>query len=128
MSAVLQTATALLGTPYRFGGESPQGGFDCSGFVRYVFQQVHLDVPRTAAEQYLVGQNVGEAHFTAGDLIFFSTTGPGVTHVGIVVDPLARTFVHAPGTGAVVRIERFDTPYWSARTVGVRRLSIEPPV
>lgn len=123
--ALLQTATALRGSPYRLGGTTPTTGFDCSGFVRYVFQQYRLDVPRTVAEQFRVGREVDHARMTAGDLIFFSTTGPGATHVGIVVDPDARTFVHAPGTGSVVRIERFDTPYWQQRVLGVRRLSLD---
>jgi len=122
---LLQTATALLGAPYRFGGTTPQSGFDCSGFVRYVFQQYRVDVPRTAAEQFRVGRDVDATHVASGDLIFFSTTGPGATHVGIVVDPEAHTFVHAPGTGAVVRIERFDTPYWDSRTLGIRRVDID---
>lgn len=127
MSALLQTATTLVGSPYRFGGESPQAGFDCSGLVRYVFGQYHVDVPRTAAEQFLVGERVSASRVAPGDLIFFSTIGPGATHVGIVVDPAARTFVHAPGTGSVVRVDRFDTSYWSARTIGARRLSLAPP-
>src|SRR5690606_12059792 len=122
---LLQTAVSLLGSPYRFGGTTPQSGFDCSGFVRYVFEQYRMEVPRTAAEQFRVGRDVAAASVASGDLIFFSTTGPGATHVGIVLDPDAHTFVHAPGTGAVVRIERFDTPYWNSRTLGVRRLPID---
>lgn len=122
---LLQAAVSLLGSPYRLGGTTPQSGFDCSGFVRYVFGQFSMEVPRTAAEQFRVGRDVAATSIARGDLIFFSTTGPGATHVGIVLDPDARTFVHAPGTGAVVRIERFDTPYWNSRTLGVRRLPID---
>lgn len=125
--ALLQTATGLIGSPYRLGGTTPQSGFDCSGFVRYVFEQYRVHVPRTAAEQFLAGLEIGGAGIASGDLIFFSTTGAGVTHVGIVVDPDAQTFVHAPGTGAVVRVERFSTSYWAPRTVGVRRVSLDKP-
>lgn len=125
VSALLQTATALVGSPYLFGGTSPDTGFDCSGFVRYVFERFHVGVPRTAAEQFEIGRPIAEAQLAPGDLIFFSTIGPGATHVGIVVDPAARTFVHAPGTGAAVRIERFDTGYWQPRTLGARRLALD---
>jgi cell wall-associated NlpC family hydrolase len=121
---ILETAVSLRGSPYQFGGATPQSGFDCSGFVRYVFAQGQLDVPRTVADQYRAGHEVARSHIGTGDLVFFSTTGPGATHVGIVVDPAERTFVHAPGTGSVVRVERFDTPYWSRRMLGVRRLPL----
>lgn len=124
VDALLATATALIGSPYVFGGASPETGFDCSGFVRYVFERFQVGVPRTAAEQFEAGTPVADAQLAPGDLIFFSTIGPGATHVGIVVDPAARTFVHAPGTGAAVRIERFDTGYWQPRTLGVRRLPL----
>ncbi len=127
MSAVLETATALTGVRYRTGGATPASGFDCSGFVRYVFGQSRLDVPRTVAEQFMAGQEVASTFASAGDLVFFSTIGPGATHVGIVVDPVQQTFVHAPGTGSVVRIERFDTPYWRSRTLGIRRLAATVP-
>lgn len=123
---VLATALSLRGTRYQFGGTSPQGGFDCSGFVRYVFGLSQVDLPRTVAEQFNLGRAVADSHLSRGDLLFFSTTGPGATHVGIVVDPVEQTFVHAPGTGSVVRTERFDTPYWSRRRVGVRRLALVP--
>jgi cell wall-associated NlpC family hydrolase len=124
---VLETAVSLRGSPYQFGGATPQSGFDCSGFVRYVFARGQLDVPRTVAEQYRAGRQVARSHIGTGDLVFFSTTGPGATHVGIVVDPVERTFVHAPGTGSVVRVERFDTPYWNSRMLGARRLPLPAP-
>jgi cell wall-associated NlpC family hydrolase len=124
MRNVLATAVGLRGSRYQLGGTTPQGGFDCSGFVRYVFAQYRLEVPRTVAEQYRAGHEVARTHIGPGDLLFFSTTGPGATHVGIVVDPVAQTFVHAPGTGAVVRIERFDTAYWRSRMLAARRLPV----
>lgn len=119
---MLELATSLRGVRYRYGGDQPSDGFDCSGFVRYVFGQFAVDVPRTAAEQFRAGHRVASNQLAAGDLVFFSTIGPGPTHVGIVVDPTVQTFVHAPGTGSAVRIERFDTPYWRRRMVGIRRL------
>jgi cell wall-associated NlpC family hydrolase len=125
MQNVIATAVALRGARYQLGGVTPQG-FDCSGFVRYVFALYRVTVPRTVAEQYRTGEEIARDHISAGDLVFFSTTGPGATHVGIVVDPGSYTFVHAPGTGSVVRVERFDTPYWRGRMLGARRLAAVP--
>jgi len=118
--AVLETALALRGTPYQFGGVEPASGFDCSGFVRYVFLQHAVQLPRTVTEQFLVGQDVGVEGIAPGDLIFFSTVAPGASHVGIALD--VGTFVHAPGSGSVVRLERLDAPYWRSRVIGVKRL------
>jgi cell wall-associated NlpC family hydrolase len=119
-TAVLETALGLRGTPYQFGGVVPETGFDCSGFVRYVFLQHAVDLPRTVLEQFHVGRDVAIEGVSAGDLIFFTTVTAGASHVGIALD--ASTFVHAPGSGSVVRIERLDAPYWRARLVGVKRL------
>jgi len=119
-AAVLETALALRGVPYQFGGVEPENGFDCSGFVRYVFLQHAVNLPRTVTEQYLVGRDVDVAGIVPGDLIFFTTVTPGASHVGIALD--AGTFVHAPGSGSVVRVERLDAPYWRSRLVGVKRL------
>jgi cell wall-associated NlpC family hydrolase len=122
-AAVLSTALSLLGTKYRFGGETPEGGLDCSGFVRYVLRQHSVDIPRTVAEQFVVGQPVAQDQIQPGDLVFFTTTGPGATHVGIVINTGTRwDFVHAPADGSVVRIERFDTGYWQQRWIGARRV------
>jgi cell wall-associated NlpC family hydrolase len=118
--AVLETAVALKGTPYQFGGMDPGSGFDCSGFVRYVFLQHAVHLPRTVTEQFLVGQDIGVESIVAGDLIFFTTVAPGASHVGIALD--VGTFVHAPGSGSVVRVERLDAPYWRSRLIGVKRL------
>jgi cell wall-associated NlpC family hydrolase len=109
----------MRGVRYRLGGDEPAGGFDCSGLVRYVFQRHQLEIPRTVTEQYSAGQRVSTRDIRPGDLLFFSTTGRGPTHVGIAVGE--GEFVHAPGTGQVVRTERYDTPYWRERIVGVRR-------
>ena len=78
VSQILDTALGLRGVSYRLGGEDPASGFDCSGFVRYVFGQHHVDVPRTVAEQFSAGAEVAPADIRTGDLLFFSTIGPNV--------------------------------------------------
>lgn len=116
---IVGTAMSLRGAPYRNGGSDPSG-FDCSGFVSYVFAQQGLALPRTVAEQYDAGRGVPADSLAPGDLVFFSTVAPGATHVGIVVS--ADLFVHAPSSNGVVRVERLSSPYWSSRFVGVRRV------
>ncbi|MEO8070350.1 MAG: C40 family peptidase [Acidobacteriota bacterium] len=116
---LLETALAYQGVRYRLGGEDPSG-FDCSGFVRYVFHQHRVELPRTVAEQFHAGKSIKARQVEQGDLVFFATSGTGPSHVGIAID--GSTFVHAPGTGRGVRVERFDTPYWQARLSGVRRV------
>jgi|SRR5687767_2715282 len=113
------TALSLRGTPYKNGGADP-GGFDCSGFVRYVFAQHGVPVPRTVVEQYAAGGSVAPTDLQAGDLVFFATTGSGASHVGIVVG--GDSFVHAPSSNGVVRVERLGASYWAARFLGARRL------
>lgn len=121
--AVIRTAMALKGTPYKLGGNSPEEGFDCSGFVSYVLRQHAVTLPRTVAEQFAAGEQVARDDLRAGDLVFFSTTGPGATHVGLVVGTdTAIEFVHAPADGASVRVERLDTSYWQRRWLGARRV------
>ncbi len=117
-SAIIGTALSLRGVPYRNGGSDP-AGFDCSGFVAYVFGQNGVLVPRTVSEQYRAGSDVGE-DLQAGDLVFFDTTGGGVSHVGIAIG--GDEFVHAPSSTGEVRIERLGTSYWSKRYRGARRL------
>lgn len=118
-STILTTALDLLGTPYRNGGSTP-AGFDCSGFVQWVFAQLGAALPREVREQAVVGSEIDRAELRPGDLIFFRTTAGRTSHVGIVVD--GESFVHAPSSRGVVRVERFTGPYWSRRFVGVRRV------
>lgn len=115
--SVLTTARSLTGTPYRLGGADPRG-FDCSGFVQYVLARHAIPMPRTVAEQFGVGAEPGRIE--PGDLVFFETIGNTASHVGIAVDE--ASFVHAPNSRGVVRIERFDTPYWASRFLGARRI------
>ena len=116
---VVGTALSLQGAPYRNGGSDPSG-FDCSGFVAYVFAQQGLALPRTVSEQYDWGRQISPNSLEPGDLVFFSTAAPGPTHVGIAVS--ADEFVHAPSSRGVVRVERLRAPYWSSRFVGIRRV------
>jgi cell wall-associated NlpC family hydrolase len=106
--------------PYRNGGGDP-AGFDCSGFVWYVFGQHGIQVPRTVAAQYRAGIEVGNNPLRAGDLVFFDTSGAGPSHVGILIG--GDEFVHAPSTAGVVRVERLSSAYWGPRFAGARRVN-----
>jgi cell wall-associated NlpC family hydrolase len=117
--AVSGTALSYRGVPYRLGGADPNG-FDCSGLVWYVYAQHGLTMPRTVEEQYRVGETVAPSRLEAGDLVFFSTTSRGASHVGIVIG--GDSFVHAPASNGVVRVERLGSSYWSQRYVGARRV------
>jgi cell wall-associated NlpC family hydrolase len=116
--AIAGTALSFRGVPYRNGGHDP-GGFDCSGFVYYVFEQYGIALPRTVSEQYRTGLDAGD-HLEAGDLVFFTTTAPGPSHVGILIG--GDEFVHAPSSAGTVRVERLSTGYWSTRYIGARRI------
>ncbi|MBA3297235.1 MAG: C40 family peptidase [Acidobacteria bacterium] len=114
------TALSLRGTPYRNGGADPNG-FDCSGLVWYVFTQHGVSVPRTVGDQFKVGGNVSPADLRPGDLVFFSTTAAGASHVGIAVG--GDAFVHAPSSSGTVRVERLAATYWGSRFIGARRVT-----
>lgn len=120
--AIAQFALGFRGVPYRLGGADP-GGFDCSGLVQYVFAQYGIVVPRVVEQQYEVGDTIRPSEIKPGDLIFFNTNknGDGASHVAIAVGP--DSFVHAPNSSGVVRIETLGSAYWGARYVGARRIS-----
>ncbi len=118
---VVETAVQLEGTPYRNGG-SDTSGFDCSGFVQYVFARHGVALPRNVRDQFQAGLAVPRSALIPGDLVFFSTTAPGATHVGIIVDAKDNTFVHAPSERGVVRVERLGADYWARRYIGARRI------
>ncbi len=120
---VIATALTYQGVPYRNGGSDP-AGFDCSGFVQWVFARHGVALPREVAQQYRVGAQVGRGQIQPGDLVFFQTVGPGATHVGIALDE--DRFVHAPSSRGVVRVERYTSMYWVRRYVGARRVAVEP--
>jgi cell wall-associated NlpC family hydrolase len=117
-------ALAFRGAPYRNGGSDPSG-FDCSGFVWYVFDQHGVRLPRTVSEQFRAGTEVNPGELRAGDLVFFDTIFKGgvrqfATHVGILIG--GDEFVHAPSSTGEVRVERLGTSYWGPRFVGARRV------
>ena len=118
---VLIRAISLVGTPYVWGGNTPESGFDCSGLVNYVFRDMlNLRLPRTSRElSALSAPAVDPARLATGDLVFFASGGQ-VSHVGIYVGD--GRFVHAPRTGGVVRLERLDGRYWQERYAGARRV------
>ena len=117
--AVAGTALSLRGSPYRNGGADPSG-FDCSGFVWYVFAQHGIRIPRTVSQQFSAGHGVAGPELRAGDLVFFSTEAPGASHVGMLIG--GDEFVHAPSSSGDVRVERISARYWSSRFVGARRI------
>ena len=118
--AVVAIAEDLLGTPYRNGGADPDG-FDCSGFVQYVFGQAGAALPRSVRELWQSGSAVDRGDLRPGDLVFFAIDGAGVSHVGIAID--GETFVHAPSSRGTVRTERLDAEYWATRYRGARRIA-----
>jgi cell wall-associated NlpC family hydrolase len=119
-NAVLMRALSLVGTPYRFGGNTPESGFDCSGLVGYVYRDMLARaLPRTTAELARLGPPVGPMGIAAGDLVVFGPAG-GVNHVGIYVGE--GRFVHAPSSGGTVRLDRLDGPYWRDHFQGGRRV------
>jgi cell wall-associated NlpC family hydrolase len=118
--ALVGTALQLRGTPYRDGGADPHG-FDCSGFTKYVFAQYGVSLPRAVRDQFKMGTGVRSESVGPGDLLFFTTTEPGASHVAIAVG--GDEFVHAPSSAGVVRVERLSSSYWAQRYIGARRLN-----
>ncbi|BAN23068.1 C40 family peptidase [Caballeronia insecticola] len=117
-------AMSLVGVPYRWGGNTPDAGFDCSGLVRYVVDRAaSVNLPRTTADMSSRGESVEPDEVAPGDLIFFNTTGRPHSHVGIYVGKLR--FVNAPSTGGTVRLDYLTNPYWAKRFDGIRRVA--PP-
>jgi cell wall-associated NlpC family hydrolase len=118
--SISSTALSLRGAPYRNGGIDP-AGFDCSGLVKYVFEQHGVAMPREARQQFQVGTPVEPSSLEPGDLVFFTTVAPGPSHVGILVG--GDQFVHAPTTNGVVRVESLSSQYWSSRFIGAKRVN-----
>ena len=104
--------------PYRNGGADPSG-FDCSGFVWYVFAQHGVMVPRTVTQQFEEGASVDPAQLAPGDLVFFRVAGQSVSHVGMAIG--GDEFVHAPSSRGEVRVERLGSTYWASRFAGAKR-------
>ncbi|WCM93190.1 C40 family peptidase [Acidovorax sp. NCPPB 2350] len=111
-------AMGLVGTPYRYGGNTPEGGFDCSGLIGYVYRSLAgVAPPRTVAQLSDFGTPVAASEVRTGDLVIFGSGRP--THAGIVVD--GNRFVHAPSTGGTVRLDRLNSGYWSRQPTAFRR-------
>ena len=115
---IISIGKKYLGTPYVFGGTTPDG-FDCSGFVQYIFKQVGYNVPRLADEQYLLGNSAKVSQLDEGDLVFFETYMEGPSHVGIYVGN--GQFLHVSSSRGV-KIDSLDNEYWSPRFIGARKI------
>lgn len=120
-NAVLMRAISLVGTPYRYGGNTPEGGFDCSGLVNYVYRDMlDLRLPRTSRDLFAMPHApIAPDRLAGGDLVFFGSGG-SVSHVGIYVGE--GRFVHAPSSGGTVRLDRLDAAWWREHYSGARRL------
>ena len=125
IKTMLKRALALLGTPYRWGGTSPEHGFDCSGLVGYVFRNsLGIELPRISRDMATVGQLIRDPKaLVEGDLVFFSRRGNHVDHVGIYIGN--GQFVHAPRTGKDVEVANLDTGYWSQKFYQARRVAAQ---
>ena len=121
---VLMRATGLIGTRYRYGGSTPQTGFDCSGFTTWVFQHAAgIGLPRSARDQFsAAGVAIPREQLRTGDLVFFKQSGRRIDHVGIYVGE--GRFVHAPSRGGSVRIDPLNMPHWQRTFEGARRVLV----
>jgi cell wall-associated NlpC family hydrolase len=120
--AIANAALDFLGTKYKYGGDTPYSGFDCSGLVIYAAEKsLGLKLPRRSAQIAHEGISIKRSDLKKGDLVFFNTRGHRYSHVGIYLGN--EKFVHAPRTGSVVRIEDMNTTYWKKRYNGARRLA-----
>ena len=119
-SELVATAKDLVGTKYR-GGGTTTAGFDCSGFVSYVYKDLGVSLPRTSSGMYASGTKVDKSNLASGDLVFFNTTNKGVSHVGIYIGD--GKFIHS-STSKGVKIDKLNDPhYWGARYVGAKRIA-----
>jgi cell wall-associated NlpC family hydrolase len=118
--ALLAFAMKLRDIRYQRGGRAPSTGFDCSGFVRYVFiHSIGLDLPTNSASQFLAGLKVKRNDMKTGDLVFFRTRGKAISHVGIYIDN--GQFIHSPSAGKTVRVDSLNEAYWAQHFVGAKR-------
>lgn len=123
MSNLAIYAMSLYDTPYLYGGKSRDNGFDCSGFVQYVFQNsLGLQLPRTSAEMSRIGTPLASDQLKPGDLVFFNTSHSPNSHVGIYIG--GNRFVHAPKTGRAIAITSLKNRYWNEHYSGARRIAL----
>ena len=122
LDAVLERALSLRGTRYRAGGSSPETGFDCSGFVGFLYRDiVGFQLPRSAHEIWRFGKTVERSDLQPGDLVFYNTMKLPYSHVGIYLG--GNQFVHAPASGGSVRVVNMDERYWATRWNGAKRVA-----
>jgi cell wall-associated NlpC family hydrolase len=121
-SALVVDAMGFLGVPYRRGGNTVETGFDCSGFVRAIYEQsVGLLLPRRAEQQAAATERIDKTELQPGDLVFFNTLRRAFSHVGIYIGD--GKFIHSPKPGAEVRVESMSARYWQSRFDGARRVA-----
>jgi cell wall-associated NlpC family hydrolase len=121
LSGVLEKAETMIGIPYLWGGNTPEEGLDCSGFVRYVYEKAAgILLPRLSAQISRKGSAIAQSDLHPGDLVFFNTPRGEATHVGIYIGE--HRFIHAPKRGAFIRIESMKSAYWTSRYYGARRV------
>ena len=121
---IIQSAKNLIGTPYRYGGTTT-AGFDCSGYLGYVFSENGIELPRTTGGQFQAGKPVSRSNLKKGDLVFFNTSGRGVSHSGIYIG--GNQFIHASTSRGVIITDLNDPHYWGSRYIGARRVIEERP-
>lgn len=125
-SELVVNAMGFLGVPYKRGGNTVETGFDCSGFVRAMYEQsIGLILPRRAEQQAAATQNIDRTELKPGDLVFFNTMRRAFSHVGIYVGE--GRFIHSPKPGAEVRVENMGVDYWARRFDGARRVQASMP-
>jgi cell wall-associated NlpC family hydrolase len=123
MIELVMYAVSLADIPYQYGGNSPDDGFDCSGFVDHVFRHsLGIKLPRTSHELSRVGTSVNKDQLLPVDLVFYNTQHSSYSHVGIYIGE--DKFVHAPKTGSQIRVEKMNARYWQSRYNGARRVRV----
>ncbi len=127
INSLLAEAQKHLRTPYRYGGNSPSQGFDCSGYVKYIYQKYGVDLPRVSKEQARKGQKIKRKDASPGDLIYFGPRKSKITHVGIVTSEKGESLsmIHASSSNGVEIAYIDGVKYWEKRVQGFRRL-LEP--
>lgn len=121
INRVINQALDMIGIDYRYGGSSPENGLDCSGLVKYVFEQsLNIAMPHNALAQSKIGAKISRAELKPGDLVFFNTLRRSFSHVGIYIGD--GKFVHAPRTGKQVQVVDMNDKYWSKHYEGARRI------
>lgn len=121
MNDLVMYTVSLADTPYHYGGNSANNGFDCSGFVGHVYRHsLGLSLPRTSREISQVGKPISVDELSPGDLVFYNTQHASFSHVGIYIGD--GKFVHSPRTGESVRTEQMQMNYWKTRYDGARRI------